>query len=125
MSNIHCTRCETPTPAAATDYDACGELVCRDCSLEGDLQRTLEDAENSRARGGYLDRLFLSRLSGTGKRMYWVGQLIAVAILVLYLFSYLELSGPKAHMSLIFGGLGCVVAWGTMCVVIWPRKARV
>jgi hypothetical protein len=125
MTNaVRCACCSDPMTPAEAEYSPAGDLVCRDCSLEGEMQRTLDEAEHAKGqRGGLLDRAFLSRLSTTGRRMYWSGQIVAVVALVAVLFGLMDLSVDEIRLPLVGGGLALGTIWGFICVGVWPRKA--
>lgn len=73
-----------------------------------------------------LDRLFLSKLNSTGKKAYWIGQISLIAIWAFVVFAIMGMSlDDGGETVLILGILGLVVAWGVICLVIWPISKEV
>lgn len=107
-------------------YTGSGELVCDTCGRTAEMEREAEEVEHEKAvRGGLLDRLFLSRLSPTGKRAYWIGQVGAVVVLFAVVMSGTSSGAIRdSDMSVfLFGGaIAIILVWGISCLVLWPRK---
>jgi len=70
-----------------------------------------------------LDRLFLSKLGPRGKIMYWVGQLSLIALIAAAIFGLADMSWNDGETLFILGALGAVVAWGFVCMLVWPVEA--
>ena len=122
-NTIACANCSNPTENSAAEYSPAGELVCADCAMSANIERSLQEAENTKGtRGGLIDRAFLSHLSPTGKKMYWIGQLLSIGVLAAVLFGATDLRIDEAQWYLLGGALGIIVVWGFVCLAIWPKR---
>ncbi len=69
-----------------------------------------------------LDKLFLKYLSQTGKKAYWIGQISAIALILIYFLGISGYSLRDAQNFIILSGIVTIVAWGLICLFIWPRS---
>lgn len=68
-----------------------------------------------------LDRLFLSKLSSTGKVAYWIGQISLILIWALIVFGFMGMSFDDGGEGMLFIGMIVIVLiWGVLCMAIWP-----
>jgi hypothetical protein len=72
-----------------------------------------------------LDRLFLSNLSATGKAAYFIGQVLAIIAVAVLVFGVWGMDFRDGQMPLLIGALVTIVAWGPICMAIWPKEASV
>ncbi len=69
-----------------------------------------------------LDRLFLSKLSGTGKKAYWIGQISFIIAWIAILFGPMGVSLDDGGEAMLFIGIiAIVLVWGGICIGIWPK----
>ncbi len=68
-----------------------------------------------------LDRWFLKHLSPEGRKFYWVGQFVGVAVLAVLLFGVLGMSMDEGINALFVGLVVTIVGWGFFCKGKWPK----
>ncbi len=76
-----------------------------------------------RRAGGILDRIFLDRVSRTGRVAYGVGQIVLLGALIAFLLTSTDLSFDDDSFVWIFigGAIPIIIVWGVVCIFVWPR----
>lgn len=63
--------------------------------------------------GHLIDRLILDRVNETGRKAYWIGQIVVAALALLAI----GLNGMGIGVAFLFA-----IVWGFACMAVWPRE---
>ena len=124
-SAVSCVACGAGVAESDANYSEAG-LKCRECSLKDQIAGHMEDSRQpKKASKGLLDELFLGRLTKTGKRAYWIGQLVLLPSWLAYVMltqgGFHAFVHGSSRLLIIGGAVGAVIGWGIACSLLWRK----